>query len=399
MLLRRVGVATLVVSAAAAALVGAREAGRTEQLVLERAEQGAAMMNLALMPQLDAGLSDGPAVQRILDRLSTSRAGASSGRFVTVAIRDPSGLEVARITTADRPPGGQGLIPVEVLLHDSTGRVAGKVAAWFEVSEEARAEARRRLAGAVALAVAIVLATAAILHPIVARLLRRLETLSLSLLDANLETLGVLGSAIAKRDSDTDAHNFRVTAYAARLGEAAGLRGDEMRALLKGAFLHDVGKLGIRDAVLLKPGKLDAAEFGEMKRHVAHGLDIVGRSGWLRDATPVVGHHHEKWDGSGYGDGLEGESIPLPARVFAVADVFDALTSRRPYKEPMSVEEAMAIVEKGRGSHFDPQVLDLFTGMAKELYLRFACDEGEAAHAEVKALQERHFRGELGALL
>ncbi len=399
MLVRRVGVATLLVSAAAAALVGAREAGRTEQLVLERAEQGAAMINLALMPQLDAGLPDGPAVQRVLDRLSASRAGAASGRFVAVAIRDPSGLEVARITAAERPAGGEGLIPVEVPLHDSTGRVAGKVAAWFEVSAEARAEARRRLAGAIALAVGIVLATAALLHPIVSRLLRRLETLSLSLLDANLETLGVLGSAIAKRDSDTDSHNFRVTAYAARLGEAAGLRGDGMRALLKGAFLHDVGKLGIRDAVLLKPGKLDAAEFGEMKRHVAHGLDIIDRSVWLRDARPVVGHHHEKWDGSGYGDGLGGDAIPLPARVFAVADVFDALTSRRPYKEPMSVEEAMAIVEKGRGSHFDPQVLDLFAGMAKELHLRFACDEGQAAHAEVKALQERHFRGELGALL
>ena len=123
---------------------------------------------------------------------------------------------------------------------------------------------------------------------IVARLLHQLETLSRSLLDANLETLGVLGSAIAKRDSDTDAHNFRVTVYAARVGEAAGLHGDEMRALIKGAFLHDVGTLGIRDAVLLKPGKLDTAEFGEMKRHVAHGLDIIGRSGWLHDATPVV---------------------------------------------------------------------------------------------------------------
>jgi HD-GYP domain-containing protein (c-di-GMP phosphodiesterase class II) len=113
----------------------------------------------------------------------------------------------------------------------------------------------------------------------------------------------------------------------------------------------------------------------------------------------VVGHHHEKWDGSGYGDGLGGEAIPLPARVFAVADVFDALTSRRPYKEPMSVEEAMTILEKGRGSHFDPHVLDLFGGMAKDLHRRLASDEGEAAHADVKALLTRHFREDLGALL
>jgi HD-GYP domain-containing protein (c-di-GMP phosphodiesterase class II) len=113
----------------------------------------------------------------------------------------------------------------------------------------------------------------------------------------------------------------------------------------------------------------------------------------------VVGHHHEKWDGSGYGTGLRAEGIPLAARVFAVADVFDALTSRRPYKEPMSVEEAMAILEHGRRSHFDPHVLDLFTGMAPELHRTFAGDAGEEAHAEVKALVERHFRGDLGALL
>jgi len=113
----------------------------------------------------------------------------------------------------------------------------------------------------------------------------------------------------------------------------------------------------------------------------------------------VVGHHHEKWDGSGYGTGLRAEEIPLAARVFAAADVFDALTSRRPYKEPMSVEEAMAILEQGRGSHFDPHVLDLFAGMAPELHQRLAGDEGEVAHAEVKALVERHFSGDLGALL
>ena len=400
MLLLRVAFATLVVSALAAAVVAARKAGRTEQLASERASQGGAMLRLALLGQLDAGLTDRAAVQRVLDRLGSSPAGAASGRFVLVSILDPSGVEVARIADPGRSASGaKGLILVEVPLRDSAGRVAGRVAAWFEVSSEEKAEARRRLVGSIALGVGIVLATAALLYPIVARLLRRLETLSRSLLDANLETLGVLGSAIAKRDSDTDAHNFRVTVYAARVGEAAGLGGDEMRALIKGAFLHDVGKLGIRDAVLLKPGKLDAAEFGEMKRHVAHGLDIIGRSAWLRDATPVVGHHHEKWDGSGYGAGLRAGEIPLAARVFAVADVFDALTSRRPYKEPMSVEEALAILEQGRGSHFDPHVLDLFAGMAPELHRRLTGDEGEVAHAEVKALVERHFSGNLGALL
>jgi HD-GYP domain-containing protein (c-di-GMP phosphodiesterase class II) len=400
MLVVRVAVAAALVAVAAAALVGYRERGRTSQLAAERAAQGVALIRLALQPQIDAGLTDRAAVQAFLDRLQQSPAGAVSGRFVDVAIRDAAGVEVAGAAqAAGRTLESRNLVPVELPLRDSAGRVAGHVTAWFEVSAEERAEARGRLAGALALALGMVLATAALIYPVVARLLRRLEALSLNLLDANLETLGVVGSAIAKRDSDTDAHNFRVTVYAAHLAEAAGLGGDEMRGLLKGAFLHDVGKLGIRDAVLLKPGRLDAEEFGEMQGHVRHGLDIIGRSAWLRDATAVVGHHHEKWDGSGYGSGLRGEAIPLAARIFAVADVFDALTSRRPYKAPLPVDEALAILEKGRGSHFDPRVLDLFSGMAREIHDRIAGDEGERPRAEVTALMERHFRGNLGALL
>jgi len=400
MLLLRLAVATLAVSAVTAVMVAAREAGRTEELAADRAAQGAAMLRLSLVDQLDAGLPDPAAVQRLLDRVHGSPARAVSGRFVILAILDGSGVEVARISDPGRSASAtKGLIPVEVPLRDSAGRVAGHVDAWFEVSAEEKAEARRRLAGSIALGIGIVLATAALIYPIVTRLMGRLEVLSLSLLDANLETLGVVGSAIAKRDSDTDAHNFRVTVYAASIGEAAGLGGAEMRALLKGAFLHDVGKLGIRDAILLKPGRLDAAEFGEMKHHVGYGLEIIDRSAWLRDATPVVGHHHEKWDGSGYGSGLRGEEIPLAARIFAVADVFDALTSRRPYKEPLSFEEAMAILEQGRGSHFDSSVLDLFAGMARGLHERLAGEEGAGPREEVAALMDRHFRSDLGALV
>jgi len=400
MLLGRVAVAAVLVAVAAAALVGYRERGRAAQLATERAAQGAAFIRLALQPQIDAGLTDHAAVQAFLERLQRAPAEAASGRFLDVVIRDAAGTEVAGVA---QPAGhtleSRNLIPVELPLRDSAGRVAGHVAAWFEVSAVERAEARSRLAGGLALALGIVLATTALIYPIVARLLRRLETLSLDLLDANLEALGVVGSAIAKRDSDTDAHNFRVTVYAAHVAEAARLAGDEMRGLLKGAFLHDVGKLGIRDAILLKPGRLDADEFGEMKGHVRHGLDIIGRSAWLRDATAVVGHHHEKWDGSGYGSGLRGEAIPLVARIFAVADVFDALTSRRPYKAPLSVDEALAILEKGRGTHFDPRVLDLFAPLAREIHARIGGDDGERPRAEVSSLMERHFRGNLGALL
>jgi HD-GYP domain-containing protein (c-di-GMP phosphodiesterase class II) len=399
-LLWRVALASLAVSVALASLIAYRERGRTEELASERAAQGAAMLQLALSPQLDAGLPDHAAVQRFLERLWRSPTAVRTGRFVIVAIRDASGAEVARVAAPGRSPDATaGLLRETVPLHDSTGRAAGSVDAWFEVSEWERSEARRRLGDSIAFGIGIVLATAMLLYPIVSRLLRRLETLSRSLLDANLETLGVVGSTIAKRDSDTDAHNYRVTVYAGRMGEAAGLDGAAMRALIKGAFLHDVGKLGIRDAVLLKPGKLDATEFGEMKRHVPHGLDIIEQSGWLRDAAAVVGHHHEKWDGSGYGTGLRGEEIPLPARIFAVADVFDALTSRRPYKEALSFDEAMSILEKGRGTHFDPRVLDLFSGMARDLHGRLAGEGGETPRADVAALMDRWFRSDLSGLL
>jgi HD-GYP domain-containing protein (c-di-GMP phosphodiesterase class II) len=143
-----------------------------------------------------------------------------------------------------------------------------------------------------------------------------------------------LGRAIAKRDSDTGAHNYRVAWIAARIAERLGLSGSAMQALIAGSFLHDVGKIGIPDAILLKPGRLDEQEMDTMRTHVAQGEEIVTGMGWLDGAQAVVAAHHEKWNGSGYPRGLAGEAIPLAARIFAVADVFDALCSKRPYKEP-----------------------------------------------------------------
>lgn len=165
----------------------------------------------------------------------------------------------------------------------------------------------------------------------------------------------------------------------------------EIQGLIKGAFLHDVGKIGVRDNILLKPGKLDHDEFEIMKTHVPHGMDIVKRSTWLKDATDVVGYHHEKFDGNGYYEGLNGTQIPIVARIFAIADVFDALTSKRPYKEPFSFQKTMEILEESSGTHFDPDLLDAFNKIAKGLYDNFSGREDDTLKDTLKEITRSYF--------
>jgi Response regulator containing a CheY-like receiver domain and an HD-GYP domain len=239
-----------------------------------------------------------------------------------------------------------------------------------------------RLAGhallAVAICTAIVAAHTGFLYPFLASLNRQLVDASRDLLDANLSMLETLGTAVAMRDGQTGAHNYRVTLYATGLGEAINLPPRDMRALIKGAFLHDVGKIGVSDAILLKPAGLTSSEFDLIKLHVTHGLAVVRQSRWLADAEVVVAGHHEMWDGSGYPQGLAGEEIPLLARVFAIADVFDALTSLRPYKPALSLKEAWIILERGRGVHFDPKLLRRFRSISGNMYERLtSCDKHE----------------------
>jgi len=211
------------------------------------------------------------------------------------------------------------------------------------------------------------------------------------LIEANVEMLEVLGSAIAKRDSDTSVHNYRVTLLALAVAEAHGLNRGQLQALVKGSFLHDVGKIAISDTILLKPGRLEPAEFETMKTHVLHGTDIVSRYAWLGDALDIVRHHHERIDGRGYPDGLSGDRIPVSARIFAIADVFDALTSVRPYKKALSFEEAMRTMAADRGSHFDPGLFDLFAGLAPTLYARVSRASSEELVEELRGKMRRYF--------
>jgi len=231
----------------------------------------------------------------------------------------------------------------------------------------------------------------AVIYPVVVRLSADNERKTREVLDSHISMMEALGRAIAKRDSDTGAHNYRVAWIAARIAERMGLRGSEMQALIAGSFLHDVGKIGIPDGILLKPGKLDDEEFVVMRTHVEQGEQIVNGMGWLDGAKDVVAAHHEKWNGTGYPRRISGEAIPPAARIFAVADVFDALCSKRPYKEPMGFEAAMAILEKDTGSHFDPAVMAVFSPMAREIFDRLADSNEQDARQLLEERVKHHF--------
>lgn len=196
-------------------------------------------------------------------------------------------------------------------------------------------------------------------------------------------TILAMASLAELRDDDTGGHIWRTQGFVRRLACAlldhpdfVGRLDEETVALLvKAAPLHDLGKIGIRDEVLRKPGRLDAEEFEHVKTHARAGwaaLDVarkhLGGSNPLVDmAAEIALRHHEKWDGSGYPDGLAGEAIPIPARIMALADVYDALTSRRVYKEPVSHEKAMTIIQEGSGSHFDPRMVDVFIAIGEDI--------------------------------
>lgn len=209
--------------------------------------------------------------------------------------------------------------------------------------------------------------------------------------EGQIAMIEALGAAIAKRDSDTGAHNFRVAWIAARIGLAMGVKELQLQALIAGSFLHDVGKIGIPDAILLKPGRLEGQELEIMRTHVQLGEQILSRISWLRDAKEVVGGHHEKWDGSGYPQALKGDNIPLLARIFAVADVFDALCSRRPYKEPMGYEESLRQIRQGSGKHFDPKVVQTFEIISREMYDTLDGSNEETARNLIGDMLREHF--------
>jgi putative nucleotidyltransferase with HDIG domain len=185
------------------------------------------------------------------------------------------------------------------------------------------------------------------------------RTLSMRV-SASEGTLNTLVAALDAREHETEAHSRRVGEYCSYLAEQMEIAPAEREDIRKGALLHDIGKIGISDRILLKPGKLTAEEWIEMRRHPEIGYAILTGSRDLRNASEIVIAHHERWDGKGYPKGLSGEDIPLGARMFSVVDAFDALTSNRPYHRGESCESARAEIELNAGTQFDPMVVEHF---------------------------------------
>ena len=191
---------------------------------------------------------------------------------------------------------------------------------------------------------------------------RDLEERTQELGQSQLETLQRLALAAEFRDDDTGLHTRRVGVTAARLAEVLNLPPDQVDLILRAAPRHDVGKIGIADAILQKPGKLTDEEFDTMRRHTVIGAGMLSgsTSPWLRLAEEIAISHHERWDGRGYPQKLTGEDIPMVGRIVAVADIFDALTHARPYKDAWPVEQAVVEIEKQGGTQFDPTVVGAF---------------------------------------
>lgn len=180
------------------------------------------------------------------------------------------------------------------------------------------------------------------------------------------QTLAALISALDARDRETEGHSLRVSQLTAKLGKALNLSDEQLKALERGSLLHDIGKIGISDRILHKPGPLSEEEWTIMRRHPDIGARIVEGIPFLEDTIPLIRHHQERWDGSGYPDGLRGEEIPLLARVFSVVDAFDALTSDRPYRKRSSEREALAYLREQAGILFDPRIVELFERLVIE---------------------------------
>ncbi len=207
-------------------------------------------------------------------------------------------------------------------------------------------------------------------------------------------TIQALGNALDLRDTETQGHSRRVTAYTMALARTMKLGADELRTIARGAFLHDVGKIATPDRILLKPGKLDPDETAIMREHSAHGYEMIRKLPFLQEAAEIVYAHHEAFDGTGYPRGLHGEDIPLGARIFAIADTLDAITSDRPYRKGCSFGEARAEIARCSGTQFDPALVAVFLDVPDAFWinLRSEVECGSASGSDISRIDSQPSR-------
>ena len=177
---------------------------------------------------------------------------------------------------------------------------------------------------------------------------------------AYLDSIETLRYTVEAKDPYTKGHSDRVSEYSVLIGKYLGLNEEELHTLKIGGLFHDIGKIGIPDSILLKPGKLSPEEYSEIKNHPAIGVHILSNATIFKDIIPIVKHHHERYDGCGYPSKLAGDNIPYLARITALADTFDAMTSKRTYRDALNVDTVIAEIEKCRRVQFDPQIADVF---------------------------------------
>lgn len=411
MLARRMGAAAVAIGLVAGGASYLIESYRAEQGAFEYALDGARhfespAMQLAINAGSSAGHGD---LNRLLDRTRFIgvRIFGNDKRLIYESWEDVPRvlIEAAKSRQHEWPVRGRShtswieasderLIQVVLPLSGADEELTGYLEGINRLDRKTLETQRVQIRSGALTAAMSVLITAILLYPLLLAMLQRSAGLSRRLLDSNLSLMRSLGNAIAKRDSDTDSHNYRVTLYAVALAEAMELPRREIADLVAGAFLHDVGKIGIPDSILLKSGKLTDDEFRVMKTHVLLGIEIVADNQWLVGASSTIRHHHERFDGNGYPDGLTGEAIPRIARIFAVVDVFDALTSARPYKGPMELTDAISILERDSNLHFDPEVVTAFKRIASDLYVATYQVESSELRKRMRELLIRYFRTE-----
>lgn len=190
-------------------------------------------------------------------------------------------------------------------------------------------------------------------------------------------TLEALGGALDLKDSETEGHCQRVTAFTIAMARAAGLNPEQVRPVARAAFLHDIGKMGVPDAILLKPTHLNEEERHIMRRHCEIGYEVLRRIPFLREAAEIVLAHQEHYDGSGYPRGLKGEEIPLGARIFAIADTLDAMTSDRPYRKAVPLQVAKREIQAHAGTQFDSKIVEIFLSLPDSLWEELRRNIGE----------------------